>query len=192
MHYSMVKLPEQPMMPRVFDERVGYFTVQQIDYGRDEHRAAAPPLHLALAAREEGPERGDLRAGEADRLLRRSGDAGEVGAVHQERHRELEAGVRRGRFQERDSRQGRAVEGAGLRLECRGRALFGDPLAALDDRERVWSAYRGPAHRRDSRGRHPDAPQRDEPGARLVLRAGRSARSARREAAAARRSRWAS
>jgi hypothetical protein len=39
MHYSMVKLPEQPMMPRLFDARVGYFSVQQIDYGRDEHRA---------------------------------------------------------------------------------------------------------------------------------------------------------
>jgi uncharacterized protein DUF4953/uncharacterized protein DUF5117/uncharacterized protein DUF5118 len=39
MHYSMVKLPENPMMPRLFDERVGYFTVQQYDYGRDEHRA---------------------------------------------------------------------------------------------------------------------------------------------------------
>jgi hypothetical protein len=39
MHYSMVKLPDQPMMPRVFDERVGYFTVQQVDYGREEHRA---------------------------------------------------------------------------------------------------------------------------------------------------------
>ena len=39
MHYSMVKLPENPMMARLFDERVGYFTVQQYDYGRDEHRA---------------------------------------------------------------------------------------------------------------------------------------------------------
>ncbi len=39
MHYSMVKLPERPMMPRVFDERVGYFTVRQMDYGKDEHRA---------------------------------------------------------------------------------------------------------------------------------------------------------
>jgi hypothetical protein len=39
MHYSMVKLPEQPMAPRLFDERVGYFSVQQFDYGRDEHRA---------------------------------------------------------------------------------------------------------------------------------------------------------
>lgn len=39
MHYSMVKLPEKPMMPRLRDERVGYFSVRQIDYGRDEHRA---------------------------------------------------------------------------------------------------------------------------------------------------------
>jgi hypothetical protein len=37
--YSMVKLPEQPMMPRLFDERVGYFSQSQYDYGRDEHRA---------------------------------------------------------------------------------------------------------------------------------------------------------
>jgi hypothetical protein len=39
MHYSMVKLPEKPMMPRLFDERVGYFSAMQMDYGRDEHRA---------------------------------------------------------------------------------------------------------------------------------------------------------
>ena len=39
LHYSMVKLPENPMQPRLFDERVGYFSVRQIDYGRDEHRS---------------------------------------------------------------------------------------------------------------------------------------------------------
>ena len=39
MHYSMVKLPEKPMMPRLYDERVGYFTVRKTDYGIDEHRA---------------------------------------------------------------------------------------------------------------------------------------------------------
>jgi hypothetical protein len=39
MHYSMVKLPDHPMMPRLFDERVGYFTVRNTDYGVDEHRA---------------------------------------------------------------------------------------------------------------------------------------------------------
>jgi hypothetical protein len=39
MHYSMVKLPENPMMPRLYDERVGYFTIRKTDYGVDEHRA---------------------------------------------------------------------------------------------------------------------------------------------------------
>lgn len=37
--YSMVKLPEKPMMPRLFDERVGYFNQSTYDYSRDEHRA---------------------------------------------------------------------------------------------------------------------------------------------------------
>ena len=39
LHHSMVKLPEHPMMPRVFDDRVGYFSVRQMDFGRDEQRA---------------------------------------------------------------------------------------------------------------------------------------------------------
>jgi hypothetical protein len=39
MHYSMVMLPAQPMQPRLFDERVGYFSTRKIDYGKDEHRA---------------------------------------------------------------------------------------------------------------------------------------------------------
>ena len=38
LHYSMVKLPDQPMQPRLFDERVGYFSVTQQDFGRGEHR----------------------------------------------------------------------------------------------------------------------------------------------------------
>jgi hypothetical protein len=41
MHYSMVKLPENPMMPRLFDERVGYFSIRKVDYGLDEQRAPA-------------------------------------------------------------------------------------------------------------------------------------------------------
>jgi hypothetical protein len=38
-HYSMVKLPEQPMMPRLADERIGYFSVRQTDFGRKVNRA---------------------------------------------------------------------------------------------------------------------------------------------------------
>ncbi|MGV3517252.1 zinc-dependent metalloprotease [Luteitalea sp.] len=39
MNFSMVRLPETPMQPRLHDDRVGYFTVRQMDYGVDEHRA---------------------------------------------------------------------------------------------------------------------------------------------------------
>ncbi|MCU0240510.1 MAG: DUF5117 domain-containing protein, partial [Pyrinomonadaceae bacterium] len=39
LHYSMVKLPENPMMPRLFDERVGYFSRSLIDYGREDQKA---------------------------------------------------------------------------------------------------------------------------------------------------------
>ena len=39
MHFSMVKLPETPMMPRLFDPRVGYFTISQTDFGREEHKS---------------------------------------------------------------------------------------------------------------------------------------------------------
>ncbi len=40
MSQSMVLLPEEPMRPRYEDHRVGYFTVEQIDYGLDEQKAA--------------------------------------------------------------------------------------------------------------------------------------------------------
>jgi hypothetical protein len=39
MHFSMVKLPEKPMMPRLADARVGYFTTSTMDYSRPDHRA---------------------------------------------------------------------------------------------------------------------------------------------------------
>ena len=39
LHHSMVKLPEKPLLPRIFDDRVGYFTQDMFDYSRDEQRA---------------------------------------------------------------------------------------------------------------------------------------------------------
>jgi hypothetical protein len=39
MHWSMVKLPEHPMQPRLADKRIGFFSIQQMDYGRPEQRA---------------------------------------------------------------------------------------------------------------------------------------------------------
>jgi len=39
MAHSMVLLPEEPMQPRLFDQRVGYISLDQIDYGYDAQRA---------------------------------------------------------------------------------------------------------------------------------------------------------
>lgn len=39
-HWSMVELPEDPMQPRLHDDRIGYFSVTKQDYGTDEHRTA--------------------------------------------------------------------------------------------------------------------------------------------------------
>ena len=38
MNQSMVLLPEVPMQPRLYDERVGFFSVQQTDYGLSDHK----------------------------------------------------------------------------------------------------------------------------------------------------------
>ena len=39
MNQSMILLPEDPMQPRLWDDRVGFFSFSNTDYGRDEHRA---------------------------------------------------------------------------------------------------------------------------------------------------------
>ncbi|WP_179345018.1 zinc-dependent metalloprotease [Winogradskyella ursingii] len=36
MNQSMILLPKEPMQPRLFDERVGWFTLSKIDYGSNE------------------------------------------------------------------------------------------------------------------------------------------------------------
>ena len=40
MHWSMVLLPEEPMTPRLHDSRVGFFSVQKLDFGTGEHGVA--------------------------------------------------------------------------------------------------------------------------------------------------------
>jgi len=39
MNQSMILLPEVPMQPRLYDPRVGFFTVSQYDYGSDKLKA---------------------------------------------------------------------------------------------------------------------------------------------------------
>ncbi|MBB6611889.1 zinc-dependent metalloprotease [Pontibacter sp. Tf4] len=40
LNHSMVLLPKTPMPARTYDQRVGFFTISQTDYGTDEQRAA--------------------------------------------------------------------------------------------------------------------------------------------------------
>jgi hypothetical protein len=40
MRQSMILLPKTPMRPRIFDQRVGFFTVRRINYGLDQLKAA--------------------------------------------------------------------------------------------------------------------------------------------------------
>jgi len=39
-HWSLVRLPEVPMTPRRWDERVGFFSVSHVDFGTTEQRSA--------------------------------------------------------------------------------------------------------------------------------------------------------
>ncbi len=40
MNQSIILLPEEPMQPRLYDARVGYFSISQTDYGLDEQKTA--------------------------------------------------------------------------------------------------------------------------------------------------------
>ena len=46
LHHSMVRLPDQPMQPRLADERVGYFTTEQTDFGMKSQRAERVSLGI--------------------------------------------------------------------------------------------------------------------------------------------------
>lgn len=63
MNQSLILLPAEPMRPRYFDPRVGWFTLQKIDYGTDEQKAAARRLIRRWRLEPSDPEayaRGDL------------------------------------------------------------------------------------------------------------------------------------
>ena len=137
MNWSMVKLPDRPMMPRLFDKRVGYFSLQNLDYSRPEQRAQARQYVVRWRLEKKDPERRDLGAGEADHVLRGSGDADVARAVREAGDRGLAAGVRGGRVPSRHRRRRSADAGAGSRLVAGRRALLGGALAAVDDRERA-------------------------------------------------------
>jgi hypothetical protein len=53
--HSMVRLPDKPMMPRLYDERVGYFTTSTYDFGRDENKAVERDFILRYRLEKQDP-----------------------------------------------------------------------------------------------------------------------------------------
>jgi len=56
MHHSMVLLPADPMTPRLHDDRLGFFSVQQTDYGTEEQRATTRRYITRWRLEKEDPE----------------------------------------------------------------------------------------------------------------------------------------
>ena len=95
MHYSMVLLPETPMPPRLFDERVGYFSTSTIDYGREEDKSTERRFITRYRLEKKDPN----------------------ARVAEEGCRGLAAGIRSDWLQERDHRERRPDTGTGSGLE---------------------------------------------------------------------------
>ena len=136
MHYSMVQLPETADDAAPVRRARRLLLDRQIDYGQDEHRAPQRRYITRWRLEKKDP---DAALSEPVKPIVYYVDPAtptQVGAVREEGHRGLAAGVRGGRLQERDHREGSADADGGSGLERGRRALLGDPLAAVDDRER--------------------------------------------------------
>ncbi len=55
-YYSFIKLPEKPMMGRLEDERVGYFTHDHTNYSRPEHEAVTRKLIARWRLEKKNPD----------------------------------------------------------------------------------------------------------------------------------------
>ena len=176
MAYSMVKLPEDPMMPRLHDDRVGYFSLTQTDYGMDEHRAVKRRYitKWRLEKRDPSAELSDpIRpiVYYVDPATPEKWVSYVKQGVEDWQPAFEVAGFRNAIIGKEAPTKGR-----GPRLESRRRALLGDPVVAIGNGKCVRSTRPRSENRRDSRIRHPVLSQRAEPAARLVLRSGRAAR----------------
>ncbi len=115
--YNFAKLPE-PMAARRADPRVGHFESQVWDFSTDTKFTRQDPLRQSLAAREEGPRRGAVRAEGADRLLDRPQRPRKVPRRGARRHPRMEQGVREDRLQGRDRGEAAGPGGHDRHLRC--------------------------------------------------------------------------
>ena len=55
-YHSMVRLPDTPMMARLYDERVGYFTTSTLDFGREDNKAVERAFILRHRLEKKDPD----------------------------------------------------------------------------------------------------------------------------------------
>ena len=103
MSYSFHKLPKSPMMPRLCDNRVGYFSMSVMDYSRPDQRGGRSAASLrGIGWRRRTRSRALSEPVKQIVYYLDREHAGEVGAVADQGYRGLAAGVRGGGVQERD------------------------------------------------------------------------------------------
>ena len=129
--HSMVKLPEVPMKPRVFDDRVGYFSRSLIDYGRPDHRAMQRTYITRYRLEKKDP---NAEISEPVKPIVYYVDPATPAKFVQYVKKGIEdwqPRLRGRRVPQRDRSQGSPDGRSGL--ERRRCALFSHPLAAVDD-----------------------------------------------------------
>ncbi|MBK8247100.1 MAG: zinc-dependent metalloprotease [Gemmatimonadetes bacterium] len=178
-----MRLPEAPMMPRRFDERVGFFSTRMTDFGTNEHRSAnrrfITKYRLECSERRSGnlcyPKKPITYYVDRDtpEWLKKYVRAGIV---------EWQVAFEAAGFKGGDCPRRAAIARAGPRLVTRRRAPHHDSMAAVHDGKRRRPARARPAHRGDPQRLRAHVPQYHEPAA-LWYFTGVAARCTRAQAA---------
>ena len=179
LHHSMMILPENPMAPRVFDERVGFFTVGFEDYGDIENHQVENVRFITRWRLEKQDPNAAVSEPKQPIVFYVGREVPDKWKEYVKKgHRSVAAGFREGRLQERDHRQDGPRHPRGSQLGCRRCPHFVHPLVAVHHGKRLRAARARSAERRDPGSGRADLPQRHETGPRLVFRASFAERSA--------------
>jgi hypothetical protein len=138
MNQSLVLLPLEPMRPRHADPRVGYFSMDRINYGLDEQKAATQTFIRRWRLEPSNPAayaRGEVVDPVKPITYYVDPATPELRGVGEAWSGELAGGIRDSRLQQRD-RGARSSEPRGRPgLGCRGRSLLSGALVREHDQK---------------------------------------------------------
>ena len=140
MNHSMILLPDEPMQPRLWDDRVGFFSFTQNDYGRDEQRALSAGTSSAGVSSRAIPRRGPAAnwwIPSSRSCITSTPPHRKMAPLPQARDRGLATGFRAGRIQKSHHRSGSPHARGRPRVQPGGRPLLGDTLLPGHDPERL-------------------------------------------------------